>query len=202
MRYLTYFRNIVTLLIGCVLLSSCALLQTRAVNTPEIEVFKTQNLRLPTPTELNLYFDVTQILSSQYTIKGKKESYVAQVEVEASAQKIVIVAAAGWGGSIFSLVYDGAIIDSSSLPMPHADMGVKQSLIDFIFTYAPTKVINNMLQTTDITMQSHNNQRQFYVNGQLVMQINYQNQQDLYADVKLENFVYHYQIAIKTLKDS
>ncbi len=202
MRYLAYFRNILMLLIGCVLLSSCALLQTHAINTPEVEVFKTQKLKLPIPTELDLNFDVTQILSSQYTIKGKKESYVAQVEVEASKQKIVIVAAAGWGGSIFSLVYDGASIDSSSLPMPHADMGVKQSLVDFIFTYAPTKVIHEMLQTTDITMQSHKNQRQFYLNGQLVMQINYKDQQDLYADVQLENFVYHYQIAIKTLKDS
>ncbi|WP_440616648.1 DUF3261 domain-containing protein [Cysteiniphilum sp. 6C5] len=199
---LHYIKNLAIMVFFAMLLSSCALLQTRAVNTPEIEVFKTQSLRLPTPTELALDFDVTQILSSQYSIKGKKESYVAQVEVEASKQKIVIVAAAGWGGSIFSLVYDGTSIDSSSLPMPHADMGVKQSLVDFIFTYAPTKVINSVLQTTDIKMQSHKNQRQFYLNGQLVMQINYQNQQDLYADVKLENFVYHYQIAIKTLKDS
>ncbi|WP_119329008.1 DUF3261 domain-containing protein [Cysteiniphilum halobium] len=200
MKRLSYFRNILILGLCSILLSSCALLQTHVVNTPEVEVFKSQNLRLPTPNKLDLHFNVTQILSSEYTIKGKKESYIAQVEVEASKQKIVIVAAAGWGGSIFSLVYDGVSIDSSSLPMPHADMGVKQSLVDFIFTYAPTKVIKEILQTTNIKIQVQKNLRQFYLNGQLVMQINYQNQQDLYADVTLENFVYHYQIVIKTLK--
>ena len=57
-----------------------------------------------------------------------------------------------------------------------------------------------MLQTTDIKMQLQKNQRQFYVNDQMVMQVNYQNQQNLCAEVQIENFVYQYQIAIKTLK--
>jgi len=133
------FKNIMVILIVSLLLSSCALFQTRSMNTPEVQVFKTQSLILPTPAKLALNFNVTQILSSEYVIKDKKESYIAQVEVEASPQKIVIVAAAGWGGSIFSLVYDGSKIDSSSLPMPHADMGVKQSLVDLFLPTLPKK---------------------------------------------------------------
>jgi hypothetical protein len=134
-------------------------------------------------------------------IKDKKESYIAQVEVEASPQKIVIVAAAGWGGSIFSLVYDGHKINSSSLPMPHAEMGGKQSLVDFILTYAQASVIKQMLQGTDIRMQSLPNQRRFYIDNELVMQIDYKDEKDLYANVCVENFIYNYRIEIKTLRN-
>ncbi len=194
-------RNIPVVVILSWLLSSCALLQTRATNTPEVQVFKTQSLILPTPAKLALNFNVTQILSSEYVIKDTKESYIAQVEVEASPQKIVIVAAAGWGGSIFSLVYDGHKINSSSLPMPHADMGVKQSLVDFIFTYAPQEVIKSTLLTTNVVFKIKPNKRLFYIGDQLVMQITYQNEKDLYAEVHIENFTYHYQINIKTLRN-
>ncbi|WP_116964436.1 DUF3261 domain-containing protein [Fastidiosibacter lacustris] len=188
------------LLMVCILsLTACTLFKTRAINTPRVEVFKNQWITLPTPQMLDLDFTATQILSATYSIKGKAESYITEVQVEVARNKIVLVAAAGWGGSIFSLLYDGKTIESSSLPMPHADMGVKQSLIDFIFTYAPTNVLKTMLADSHITLEVEPNRRLFYIGTQLVMKIDYQNQQDLYSVVHLYNYQYHYQIKIKTL---
>jgi len=57
-----------------------------------------------------------------------------------------------------------------------------------------------MLEGTHIKLLVAPNQRKFYVDDKLVMQIDYQDEHDLYSNVHVENFIYHYQIEIKTLR--
>ncbi|MFZ9036244.1 MAG: DUF3261 domain-containing protein [Francisellaceae bacterium] len=180
-------------------LSGCALFQTTSTQTPSIELFN-QDIQLPLPQALDLNLTATQILEAKYNLKGKASYYSTQVEIEASRQKLVMVALAGWGGSLFSLQYDGKTIYSSSLPMPHANMGVRQSLADFILTYAPVKTLRQMLINTDLSIEILPHQRLIKQKGKTLMTISYENTDPWKGKVTLENQYYHYQIIINTLK--
>ncbi|WP_119343833.1 DUF3261 domain-containing protein [Facilibium subflavum] len=188
---------------ACLLMSAgCALLKTKQTQTPVVQVFQ-QTLQLPAPKALNLHFNASQLLTATYLINGQKKSYTTQVEVEASADKIVLVAAAGWGGSIFSLVYDGVCIQSSTLPMPNANMGVKQTLIDFIFSNASVDVLEKMLKGSNITLKIAPGRRVFMLKGKKVMEIHYQKDpKRKYDEIVIDNNLYHYQVKVKTLSQS
>ena len=174
---------------------------TKAQDAPSINIHK-NNIVLPEPAALNVNQSASQILSAQYTIDGKKKNYSSEVYIEVNAEKLVMVAAAGWGGALFSIDYDGKIIKSSSLPMPNAQMGIKHTLFDFLLTYAPEPVIQKMLFHSDITADYTKKSRRFYINGQPFIEISYQNDNPWIGKVVLRNFLYDYTINIQTLNVS
>ena len=49
----------------------------------------------------------TQILTAEYQIKDKIQTYTSQVQVETTPEKLVLVAIAGWGGEIFRSIMMG-----------------------------------------------------------------------------------------------
>ncbi len=185
------------------LLSGCALFRTNSTQTPNITIFKNTQISLPSPKALDINMTASQLLTATYNIDNKIKSYTTEVQVESSSNKITLVAVSGWGGALFSLVYDGKSIQSSSLPMPNANMGIKQTLSDFIFTYASEKVLNTMLLGTGIQLQQSENKRIFSQQGKVLMDISYTpNIHTKNAEVYLKNHLYHYQIKIKTIESN
>lgn len=79
--------------------------------------------------------------------------------IEANSKHIVMVALSAWGGSLFKLDYNGKDIQSSSLPMPNQNIGVKQSLTEFIISQAPIDVVKEMFTNTSISLSAKANER-------------------------------------------
>lgn len=157
---------------------------------------------LPEPSELNLNQSVSQILSAQYTIDGKQKNYTSEIYIEINTKKLVMVAVAGWGGTLFSIDYDGKAIKSASLPMPNAHMGIKHTLFDFLLTYASEPVIKRMLFHSNINVDYTKKSRRFDMNGKRFIEITYQNENPWTGKVVLKNFLYNYTINIQTLNMS
>jgi hypothetical protein len=183
------------MLLSVSFLSGCALFRTHSEASPRIEVLPNQWVQLPTPAELGLHLNATQILSATY----KKESYTSQVQVELSSKHIILVALGGWGGEVFSIDYDGQTIQSSSLPMPNADMGVKHTLTDFIFTYASPERLRYILAPTDIHLSVQDKKRIFSIDGKPVMEIDYESADPWKGKVVIHNIKLGYTINISTV---
>ncbi|MCF6776683.1 DUF3261 domain-containing protein [Thiotrichales bacterium 19X7-9] len=191
--------NFFLLIILCLSVTSCALFRVKSTETPEVEIAQNVKINLPTPEQLNINYHSNQILSATYSMNGKTQTYTSEVIVEVNPKHIILVAASGWGGTIFSIDYDGRNIKSSSLPMPNAAMGIKHTLSDFIFTYASESVLKSMFKGSGITLKVSPKERLFYLNNKLFMKINYDHKNPWVSNIKLENFLYHYTIKIQNL---
>jgi hypothetical protein len=179
-------------------LSSCALFRKQSESTPRVEVVKGQWIQLPTPAALAFNGQASQILTGIYHIKGKIQTYTSQVEIEKTPHKLVLVALSGLGGELFSLVYNGITLKSSSLPMPNAAMGIKHTLTDFIFTYAPKSLLQSILSHTDITLQATPLKRIFYLDSKPIIQITYQYKNPWHGHITYKNLTLHYTVRIST----
>ena len=176
-------------------LAACVSMQPNPNMTPTVTVGEQQAITLPTPLALHMQLTATQSLSAQY---GQKQ-YTTQVEVEATKQRLVLVALSGWGGQVFSIDYDGKQIHSSSLPMKNSQVGIHHVLTDFIFTYASDDVINTMLQGTSMTLETTTKQRQILQHGKPIIQIDYQYTNPWQGQVTLHNLALHYTVTLTTV---
>jgi hypothetical protein len=180
-------------------LSGCAILKVQQSDTPRVEIAPGQIIQLPTPSQLNFNLTASQIVSAQYTIEGKTKTYTSEVQVEATPQQLLLVALSGWGGELFSLRYTGQTIQSSSLPMPNAAMGIKYTLSDFILTQASEPVLLSLLKPTEITVKCMPTQRIFTLHGKKIITIDYQGSDAWHGTVILHNFLFNYEVRVQTL---
>jgi hypothetical protein len=180
-------------------LTGCAALHTESVTAPKVELIAGQWLTLPSPAQLALNVNATQILTAQYTLKNKPQTYTSQLQIEASEQRLVMLAMAGWGGELFSIDYDGINIKTSSLPMPNSAIGIQHTLTDFILTYADAELLRDMLQTTNIKLINKPRQRIFTLHRQPIIKIDYQNLDPWQGNITLRNLKYRYLIKIMTI---
>ena len=116
-------------------------------------------ITLPEPQQLNMDEKLSQIVSATYNADGKESHFSTQIEVVVESKHIMMIALSGWGGSLFKLDYDGSHIQSSSLPMPNQNIGVKQSLTEFIISNAPLGVVKEMFANTGLHIQEKDNER-------------------------------------------
>ncbi len=191
--------RVTALLFITLMLGSCAVFRNSARLTPRVQIVPGQWIQLPTPEALGLHSDATQILTGNYRIHHKPENYTSEVHVEASSRKLVLVALSGLGGELFSLVYDGRKITSSSLPMPNAAMGIKHTLTDFIVTYAPDTVLRAILRNTAIKLHITARTRLLTYRNQPIIRITYQYQNPWRGTIRYQNLRLHYTLTIVTV---
>ena len=178
-----------------------SLFKVKESTQPEVELFKGVKIYLPTPEALNFNVNQQQILSATYLVDAKEKSYTSEVYVQTNPKQIILVAASGWGGSIFSINYNGKTIESSSLPMPNAQMGITHTLTDFILTYASDDILNKTFENTPVKIIYKPQKRIFLLNNKEAMEITYSDQNRWKGDVILNNYIYHYQIKIKNINN-
>ena len=180
------------------LLYSCAILQSSQQNNITIDITHYNHIILPPPSKLALNKKLNQIISATYTDKdGKKTNYTTQTIVQVNDKHIVMVALAGWGGSLFKLDYDGKKITSSSIPLPNKNIGIKQSLTEFILSNAPISVVKNIFLNTNIHVVENNNERLFLdQNNKKIITIKYLKNNNNKNVIKINNYFYHYKITI------
>ena len=194
-----FLTTLLLLLSSSVLLSGCALFQVKAETTPKLEIAPNQWLQLPTPAQLDLTLEATQILRANYQINGRTKTYTSQVQVEANRNRLVLVAISPWGGELFSIDYNGTRIDSTSLPMPNAAMGVKHTLTDFMLTYASPQLIQQLLRNTSIVFQYSQHKRLFLLKGKPFISITYSGKTPWISQIAFKNTLLNYTLYIKTV---
>ncbi|WP_150467955.1 DUF3261 domain-containing protein [Francisella sp. SYW-9] len=179
-------------------LSSCSLLQTKQKIDVKVAITPNTTVTLPQPYQLGLNKTISQVVSAKYYDKnGKQKNLTSNMIIEVNSKHIVMVALSGWGSSLFKLDYDGSSIQSSSLPMPNKNIGVKQSLIEFIISQAPINVIQKMFANTDIIVSEQANQRTIMTtNGKKILMIKYSNNN---KKISIHNYHYNYTINITNL---
>lgn len=183
----------------CVSLSGCALFQKQQSTQPKIAFLADVEITLPPPNALNQNMQLSQIVSATYHINGEASNFTAQVEVVVNPQQIMMIAVSGWGGSLFKVDYNGTTIESSSLPMPNANMGVNQTLSEFIISYAPPSVLTSMFANTDIQVEIKPRQRCLYQHGDKIMCVDYSTDQPWLGQVVVHNYHYDYTVKVDTL---
>lgn len=196
MRTLT--RMLMTLsliLLNSFWLAGCASLQVGSSQIPRAHIASHEWVKLPQPADLRLNVRAIQILTARV---GQK-IVTTQIAIEITPQHMTLVALSSWGGELFSIQYDGKKVTSKSLPIKHAGMGVRQTLTDVILTYAPTRVIKELLKSTNIVLRVKPRQRIFSMNGKSVIKIAYQYHNPWRGKVTLRNLADHYQIDVTTI---
>ena len=177
------------------LLSGCAILEKSKQETAKVYFSKGVLISLPTPEALDLHLSATQIL----TAHAMKHTYTSQVALEINPAHIVLVALGSFGGQLFSINYNGSTIQSKALPIQHAGIGIQQTLLDVILSYAPLSVLKNMFYGTDVRLITHARYRSFEWHKKPVIDIHYQHNNHWHGRVTLRNFQKHYRIQIKTV---
>ena len=186
------------ILLSSILLSNCAMFQFNQQDSITIDITPKNSILLPPPSKLGLNENLNQIVSATYTDKdGKKTNYTTQTIVQIDDKHIVMVALAGWGGSLFKLDYDGGKITSSSIPLPNKNIGIKQSLTEFILSNAPISVVKSMFLNTNIHIVEKDDERLFIdQNDKKIITIKYSKNKDHKSVIVINNYFYHYIITI------
>ena len=83
--------------------------------------------------------------------------------------------------------------------MPHANMGVKHVLTDFILTYASDDLLRSLLSSTKIKLIATKYQRIFLLHNKPIIKINYKTINPWAGPIVLQNLNLHYTIKIKTV---
>lgn len=192
-------KNSIVALTALVGLSGCALFQHQQTTQPTVAFLPNVEIALPPPSALALDMQLSQIVSATYHIKGETSHFTAQVEVVINPQHLVMIAVSGWGGSLFKLDYDGDTIHSSSLPMPNGNMGINQTLSEFMMSYAPPKVLKEMFEDTGIEVDISAHQRCLLQNQERIMCVNYSADHPWLGQVVIHNYHYDYTVTVDTL---
>ncbi|MEY8767592.1 DUF3261 domain-containing protein [Francisella philomiragia] len=181
-----------------IFLSSCSLLQTKQQIDVKVAITPDTTITLPQPQQLSIDKTISQIVSATYYDKdGKQKNLTTNMIIEANSKHIIMVALSAWGGSLFKLDYNGKDIQSSSLPMPNQNIGVKQSLTEFIISQAPVDIVKEMFANTSISVSEKANERILTSkDGKKILTIKYS---DNNKKITIHNYHYNYTINITDL---
>ena len=182
-------------------ISSCVMFQSYTTNSVKVEITPNTTVSLPSPENLHIIKNLSQIISATYTVKGKESHFTTHVIATANNKHIMIIALSGWGGTLFKLDYDGTTITSSSLPMPNKNIGIKQSLIEFILSNAPKNILTKMFENTDLHIKFEKNKRILEdKNNTKIIEIDYSKNKDSNDIIIIHNYHYNYTVKITNLK--
>ena len=185
----------VSICIFCILLTNCSMFQQKKSSSTVVSFMHGKNLVLPKPAELAMNISATQIINAKYGAK----SYSTESVVEASPEKITLVALSGMGTPLFTIVYDGISIKTSYLPMPHINKGARQALLNFILSYSSEGALHEMLKGSGITLKSTDKQRLFIFDNKVIVKISYKDKNPWEGWVKLENKQDNYTVNIDNI---
>ncbi|MFC4891683.1 DUF3261 domain-containing protein [Pseudofrancisella aestuarii] len=180
-------------------LSGCAIFENKENTDTKVEFLPNTMVTLPKPNSLDLDMNISQIVSATYHVNEKTSNFSTQVEIIVDSKHIMMIALSGWGGSLFKLDYNGNKIESSSLPMPNQNMGVKESLLEFIISYAPSPVVEKMFTGTGIVLQQESKERCLVKDDEKIMCIEYKSEKPWLGSVLIHNYHYNYTVKIDTL---
>ncbi|PMM08154.1 hypothetical protein BCT63_04375 [Vibrio kanaloae] len=185
-----------------VLLSACSMVSQQPTGS-SVSINNDTELALPLPAELGYSLTASQLISATW----ETDTQQLPVQVEVTADKVVLAGFSSWGTRILSLQYQNQVIDTqvlsglgATLPQP------EQVLFNLMLTLWPTEAWTQPLQTIGWHLVDTDNTRTVFDDDQqAIIRIEYQakaNEPKLSGDIVFKHLIQGYTITIQTLSST
>ena len=185
-----------------VLLSACSMVSQQPTGA-SVSINNDTELALPLPAELGYSLTASQLISATW----ETDTQQLPVQVEVTADKVVLAGFSSWGTRILSLQYQNQVIDTqvlsglgATLPQP------EQVLFNLMLTLWPTEAWTQPLQTIGWHLVDTDNTRTVFDDDQqAIIRIEYQakaNEPKLSGDIVFKHLIQGYTITIQTLNST
>ncbi|MDH5978698.1 DUF3261 domain-containing protein [Vibrio splendidus] len=184
------------------LLSACSMVSQQPTGA-SVAIDKDTELALPLPAELGYSLTASQLISATW----ETDTQQLPVQVEVTADKVVLAGFSSWGTRILSLQYQNQVINTqvlsglgATLPQP------EQVLFNLMLTLWPTEAWTQPLQTIGWHLVDTDNTRTVFDDDQqAIIRIEYQakaNEPKLSGDIVFKHLIQGYTITIQTLNST
>ncbi len=185
-----------------VMLSACSMVSQQPTGAG-VSINNDTELALPLPAELGYSLTASQLISATW----ETDTQQLPVQVEVTADKVVLAGFSSWGTRILSLQYQNQVIDTqvlsglgAALPQP------EQVLFNLMLTLWPTEAWTQPLQTIGWHLVDTDNTRTLFDDDQqAIIRIEYQakaNEPKLSGDIVFKHLIQGYTITIQTLNST
>ncbi|MDH5915909.1 MULTISPECIES: DUF3261 domain-containing protein [Vibrio] len=185
-----------------VMLSACSMVSQQPTGA-SVSINNDTELALPLPAELGYSLTASQLISATW----ETDMQQLPVQVEVTADKVVLAGFSSWGTRILSLQYQNQVIDTqvlsglgATLPQP------EQVLFNLMLTLWPTEAWTQPLQTIGWHLVDTDNTRTVFDDDQqAIIRIEYQakaNEPKLSGDIVFKHLIQGYTITIQTLNST
>ncbi|MEZ8627334.1 DUF3261 domain-containing protein [Vibrio splendidus] len=184
------------------MLSACSMVSQQPTGA-SVSINKDTELALPLPAELGYSLTASQLISATW----ETDTQQLPVQVEVTADKVVLAGFSSWGTRILSLQYQNQVINTqvlsglgATLPQP------EQVLFNLMLTLWPTEAWTQPLQTIGWHLVDTDNTRTVFDDDQqAIIRIEYQaraNEPKLSGDIVFKHLIQGYTITIQTLNST
>lgn len=185
-----------------VMLTACSMVSQQPTGA-SVSINNDTELALPLPAELGYSLTASQLISATW----ETDTQQLPVQVEVTADKVVLAGFSSWGTRILSLQYQNQVIDTqvlsglgATLPQP------EQVLFNLMLTLWPTEAWTQPLQTIGWHLVDTDNTRTVFDDDQqAIIRIEYQakaNEPKLSGDIVFKHLIQGYTITIQTLNST
>ncbi|WP_046224981.1 DUF3261 domain-containing protein [Vibrio sp. ECSMB14106] len=185
-----------------ILLTACSMVSQQPSGA-SVSINNDTELALPLPAELGYSLTASQLISATW----ETDTQQLPVQVEVTADKVVLAGFSSWGTRILSLQYQNQVIDTqvlsglgATLPQP------EQVLFNLMLTLWPTEAWTQSLQTIGWHLVDTDNTRTVFDDDQqAIIRIEYQakaNEPKLSGDIVFKHLIQGYTITIQTLNST
>ncbi|MEZ8346770.1 DUF3261 domain-containing protein [Vibrio splendidus] len=185
-----------------IMLSACSMVSQQPTGA-SVSINNDTELALPLPAELGYSLTASQLISATW----ETDTQQLPVQVEVTADKVVLAGFSSWGTRILSLQYQNQVIDTqvlsglgATLPQP------EQVLFNLMLTLWPTEAWTQPLQTIGWHLVDTDNTRTVFDDDQqAIIRIEYQakaNEPKLSGDIVFKHLIQGYIITIQTLNST
>ncbi|MEZ9268188.1 DUF3261 domain-containing protein [Vibrio splendidus] len=184
------------------MLSACSMVSQQPTGA-SVSINKDTELALPLPAELGYSLTTSQLISATW----ETDTQQLPVQVEVTADKVVLAGFSSWGTRILSLQYQNQVIDTqvlsglgATLPQP------EQVLFNLMLTLWPAEAWTQPLQNISWHLVDTDNTRTVFDDDQqAIIRIEYQakaNEPKLSGDIVFKHLIQGYTITIQTLNST
>ncbi|PTP40760.1 DUF3261 domain-containing protein [Vibrio splendidus] len=185
-----------------VMLTACSMVSQQPTRA-SVSINNDTELALPLPAELGYSLTASQLISATW----ETDTQQLPVQVEVTADKVVLAGFSSWGTRILSLQYQNQVIDTqvlsglgATLPQP------EQVLFNLMLTLWPAEAWTQPLQTIGWHLVDTDNTRTVFDDDQqAIIRIEYQakaNEPKISGDIVFKHLIQGYTITIQTLNST
>ncbi|WKY58732.1 DUF3261 domain-containing protein [Vibrio sp. SNU_ST1] len=194
--------KIVLAVVFSFLLNACSMVY-QPPSGASVSIDNDTDLALPLPAELGYSFTASQLISATW----QDVTQQLPVQVEVTANKVVLAGFSSWGTRILSLQYQNQVIDTqvlsglgATLPQP------EQVLFNLMLTLWPTEAWAQPLQGIGwYLVDTENSRTVFDENQQPIIKIDYQAEPGTHkttGNIVFKHLIQGYTITIQTLNST
>ncbi len=159
---------LVTILLCAFISHGCGVVDVRQ-DVERIEIASAVFLTLPRAEDLTESFNATQVIDVVYD----ERSYSFQVQFELRPGRITIAAVNLWGGTLFSVTYDGIALRAQSL-IDTEGVNAEYLLADVLLTFWDSEWVSARLQGAVLKVSQIDGSRTISRRGEPVIEISYE----------------------------